>query len=205
MDEMEQLLALRFFKALGDESRLKMAGLLAHREYSVEELAATLRLKPPTISHHLGILRRIGLVHVRPEGTTHYYRLDLDALRRMHHDARPEKITVADDATTEWDRKILRDFFDGERLKQIPVNRKKREVILTWLADRFAIDARYPEKAVNEIIKRHHEDPATLRRELVDGGWMARENGVYWRISGDPGAQRTVERGVASNLRSVSS
>src|SRR6476620_1599097 len=100
MDESVQPVALQFFKALGDESRLKIAGLLAHREYSVEELAASLSLKPPTVSHHLGILRRIGLVHVRPEGTTHYYRLDLDALRRMHHDTRPEKITVADDAAS---------------------------------------------------------------------------------------------------------
>jgi hypothetical protein len=183
MDEREQPVALQFFKALGDESRLKIAGLLAHREYSVEELAASLALKPPTISHHLGILRRIGLVIVRPEGTTHYYRLDLDALRKMHHDARPEKITIADDAAnaTEWDRKILRDYFDGERLKQIPVNRKKRDVVLNWLAEQFEVQMHYPEKAVNETIKRHHEDSATLRRELVDGGWMHRENGVYWR------------------------
>lgn len=196
MDDTAQPVALQFFKALGDESRLKIAGLLAHREYSVEELAASLALKPPTISHHLGILRRIGLVQVRPEGTTHYYRLDLDALRRMHHDARPEKIAVVDhaEAATEWDRKILRDYFDGERLKQIPVNRKKREVILNWLANRFDAGARYPEKAVNEIIKRHHEDSATLRRELVDGGWMARENGVYWRTPDESDAQRTIVR-----------
>lgn len=191
MEEHEQSVALQFFKALGDESRLKIAGLLAHREYSVEELAAALALKPPTVSHHLGILRRIGLVHVRPEGTTHWYRLDLDALRRMHHDVRPERITVADDAAasaSEWERKILRDYFAGERLKQIPVKGKKRAVILDWLAARFEEGARYPEKAVNEIIKRYHEDSATLRRELVDGGWMARENGVYWR-TGKIGAE----------------
>ncbi len=183
MDGSGQSVALQFFKALGDESRLKMAGLLAQREYSVDELAASLALKPPTISHHLGILRRIGLVTVRPEGTTHWYRLDLDTLRTMHHDARPEKITVADDAAnaTEWDRKILRDYFDGERLRQIPMNRKKRTVILNWLAEQFEADARYAEKSVNEIIKRHHEDSATLRRELVEGGWMQRENGIYWR------------------------
>jgi hypothetical protein len=196
VDETDQPIALQFFKALGDESRLKIAGLLAHREYSVEELAASLALKPPTISHHLGILRRIGLVTVRPEGTTHWYRLDLDALRRMHHAARPEKITVADDTAnaTEWDRKILRDYFDGERLKQIPVNRKKREVVLNWLAEQFEADARYAEKAINEIIKRHHEDSATLRRELVEGGWMARENGVYWRTHRETDAQRSAER-----------
>lgn len=184
MSEDEQAVAMRFFKALGDEIRLEIAGLLARREYRIEQLADELGLKPPTVSHHLGILRQIGLVHTRSDGTTHYYRLDLDALRRMHRDVQPEKITVADDAETssEWERKTLRDFFAGERLKQIPVNRKKKEVILNWLVTRFDESTRYPEKAVNEIIKRHHEDSASLRRELVDGGWMARENGVYWRI-----------------------
>lgn len=36
---------LRFFKALADENRLKILGILANRECSVEELAALLRLK----------------------------------------------------------------------------------------------------------------------------------------------------------------
>ncbi len=176
--------ALQFFKALGDESRLKMAGLLASREYGVEELAAALNLRPPTVSHHLGVLRRIGLVQVRPEGTTRYYRLDFDALRRMHHETRPEKITVVDDADAgaAWERKVLRDFFDGERLKEIPASRKKRMVILAWLADRFDRDRRYPEAELNAIIARHHADTATLRREMIGTGLMARADGVYWRL-----------------------
>lgn len=184
----EQPIALRFFKALGDESRLKMAGLLAGREWSVEELAAELNLRPPTVSHHLSVLRRIGLVQVRPEGTTRYYRLDLDALRRMHEATRPEKLAVVVDADAgaAWERKVLRDFFDGERLKEIPASRKKRMVILAWLADRFAHDRRYPEAEVNAIITRHHPDAATLRRELIGTGFMARENGVYWRLD-NPG------------------
>ena len=33
-----------------------------------------------------------------------------------------------------WERKVLHDFFDGERLKEIPSSRKKRLVILKWLA-----------------------------------------------------------------------
>lgn len=196
MDETEPSVALQFFKALGDESRLKIAGLLAHREYSVEELAASLALRPPTVSHHLGVLRRIGLVHVRPEGTTHYYRLDLDALRRLHHDTGPEKIAAPDDAANAiaWEQKILRDYFRGDRLSQIPANRKKRAVILDWLAGQFAVGERYPEKTVNEIIKRHHEDTATLRRELIGGGWMARENGVYWRTPAEAESRRTMDQ-----------
>ncbi len=187
MEETEQPSALQFFKALADESRLKMAGMLANREYSVEELAASLALKSPTVSHHLGVLRRAGLVQVRPDGTTHYYRLDLDALRQLHHKVRPDNIAISQSATADsaWDRKVLSDFFDGARLKEIPASHKKRAVILTWLAEQFEIGVRYPEKAVNEIIKRHHEDSATLRRELIGGGWMERENSVYWRVGPD--------------------
>jgi hypothetical protein len=35
---------------------------------------------------------------------------------------------------------------------------------------------------VNEILKKHNEDYATLRRELVEMGYLDRKNGVYWKI-----------------------
>ncbi len=57
-----------FFKALADANRLKIVGLLARQEYSVEELAALLNLKAPTISHHLSKLAEAGLVSARAEG-----------------------------------------------------------------------------------------------------------------------------------------
>jgi len=83
-----------------------------------------------------------------------------------------------------YERRVLRQAFEGERLKQIPVSRKKRDVILNWLAGRFEIGRRYPEKELNAIIKRYHEDSATLRRELINGGWMEREQGIYWLVDG---------------------
>ncbi|HLI70730.1 MAG TPA: metalloregulator ArsR/SmtB family transcription factor, partial [Ktedonobacteraceae bacterium] len=78
-EEFETL--LHFFKVLADESRLKLLGILATREYSVEELAALLQLKAPTISHHLARLRELGLIQMRSEGNTHFYRLDAENLR----------------------------------------------------------------------------------------------------------------------------
>ncbi len=51
---------LDFFKALSNESRLKLLGVLAQRECSVEELAALLHLKASTISHHLTKLKEHG-------------------------------------------------------------------------------------------------------------------------------------------------
>jgi hypothetical protein len=46
----------------------------------------------------------------------------------------------------------------------------------------FSRDEVYSEKQVNTILKRYHDDVATLRRELVENGLMAREAGRYWRV-----------------------
>ena len=178
---------LQFFKALADENRLKMLSILANGERSVEELAALLQLRAPTVSHHLARLKEIGLVGMRSDGNTHYYWLDADALRKTNkHLLTPERMaTLVDDVEGDaWERKVLRDFFDGTRLKEIPASRKKRTVILKWFAHLFEHGVLYKEAQVNEIIQRHHEDSASLRRELVSAkeGFMQREGDMYWRI-----------------------
>lgn len=70
----------------------------------------------------------------------------------------------------------------GDRLKEIPASRKKRLVILKWLASQFEAGVNYSELLVNEIIKRYHPECATLRRELIGYQLMQRENGVYWPL-----------------------
>lgn len=184
-EEMEAV--LKYFKALADESRLKLLGLLATRERSVEELAELLALKGPTVSHHLAKLRELGLVTMRAEGNTHVHVLETSKLHELGRTlfAREAIASLATDVNAEaWERKVLSDFFEGERLKEIPASRKKRDVVLRWLADRFEPDRRYPEPEVNEVLKRHHPDFATLRRELIaeNAKLMARENGIYWRL-----------------------
>ena len=55
-------------------------------------------------------------------------------------------------------------------------------MILRWLLERcFAEDRPYPEKEVNQRLALHHPDVASLRRYLVDEGYLAREAGVYTR------------------------
>ena len=81
-----------------------------------------------------------------------------------------------------YDRKVLRDFMEGDRLKQIPRQWKKREVVLRYLAEQFEWDRRYTEKEVNEILGHTHEDYASLRRYLVDSLQLARDHEVYWRL-----------------------
>ena len=69
-----------------------------------------------------------------------------------------------------FDEKVLNNFLEGERLTEIPVSRRKRTVILRWLAGRFEPESIVFQAEVNRIIKRHHGDCATLRRELIGYG-----------------------------------
>jgi hypothetical protein len=184
MASVEFLGVLSFFKALSDESRLKIVGALAANERSVEELATLLELRAPTVSHHLAKLKELRLVSMRSEGTTHIYQLNMSEMRSLAKRmlALDTIETFREDVVSDaWERKILGDFFEGQRLKEIPASRKKREVILRWLVEGFQCGKHYPEKEVNTIIGRHHPDFATLRRELIGARLLAREAGVYWR------------------------
>jgi ArsR family transcriptional regulator len=65
----------RLFKALSDETRLKIVALLSVRELCVCHIEAALEQPQPTISRHLSTLRSSGVVETRREGTWVYYRL----------------------------------------------------------------------------------------------------------------------------------
>jgi ArsR family transcriptional regulator len=63
------------FKALADETRLKILSLLQLREMCVCEIMIALDLTQPTASHHLGLLESAGLVKDRREGKWVFYSL----------------------------------------------------------------------------------------------------------------------------------
>jgi len=65
----------RLFKALADETRLKILMLLDIREMCVCEIMVALNLTQPTASHHLGILEAAELVRDRREGKWIFYSL----------------------------------------------------------------------------------------------------------------------------------
>lgn len=182
----EELVA--FFKALADSNRLKIVGLLAEKPYSVEELAALLKLKPSTVSHHLARLTEAQLVTSRGESYYTVYQLDKKVLeeksRNMFSQTRLSSV-VADVDADAYDAKVIRDYSkrDGS-LKSLPSQRKKFEAVLRYVIKAFEVGKRYSEKRVNEILSQYHEDTALLRRELVGAGLMKREGGGgdYWRV-----------------------
>jgi DNA-binding transcriptional ArsR family regulator len=63
----------KVFKALADETRLRILGLLRAREMCVCEVMVALNLTQPTASHHLGILENVGLIKDRKEGKWVFY------------------------------------------------------------------------------------------------------------------------------------
>jgi hypothetical protein len=88
------------------------------------------------------------------------------------------------DDVPEDDARILRRYFRGGRLTQIPSQRARRRVVLDRLAQEFDVGSRYSERQVNAILRRFHEDVASLRRFLVDEGFLDRAGGEYWRSGG---------------------
>ena len=63
------------FKALADETRLRLALALRRGELCVCQLVELVGLAPSTVSQHLSVLRHAGLVETRKEGRWVYYRL----------------------------------------------------------------------------------------------------------------------------------
>jgi hypothetical protein len=79
----------------------------------------------------------------------------------------------------------LRPFVRDGRISVIPAKHAVRLLLLDRVAQAFEPGRRYPELAVNEILKRLYDDHATLRRYLVDEELLSRTpDGTYWRSGG---------------------
>jgi DNA-binding transcriptional ArsR family regulator len=78
----EDLLA-KYFRALGDPTRLRVLELLGDGERSVGDLVAALGLPQPKVSNHLACLRWCGFVQTRRAHRAIYYRLADDRLREI--------------------------------------------------------------------------------------------------------------------------
>jgi DNA-binding transcriptional ArsR family regulator len=80
-------LAVRLFKALGDEQRLRTLELLAQGEACVSEIAACFDEPLSTVSHRMKLLEGTGLVQRRREGRHVHYALADDHVVHLVRDA----------------------------------------------------------------------------------------------------------------------
>lgn len=177
------------FKALADEKRIKIVALISTRPLSVQEIATAVELTPATTSHHLAVLREAGLVEATRDQYYSVYEFRpqplFDALKTL---AAPTQSPALDSDLARYDQKVLTTYLVDGKLWSIPTQRKKRDVILRFLVERFEPDRVYSEKEVNQILVVYHDDVATLRRELVaeSAGLLTREDGRYRRVERPP-------------------
>jgi DNA-binding transcriptional ArsR family regulator len=72
------------FNAVAEPRRRQILTFLAADERDVSEIVIAVGLDQPSVSKHLGVLRRVGLVRVRRNGRHRLYRTNAEALKPMH-------------------------------------------------------------------------------------------------------------------------
>jgi DNA-binding transcriptional ArsR family regulator len=72
------------FNAVAEPRRRQILTYLAGHERAVGDIVTNLSLDQPSVSKHLGVLRRVGLVHVRCDGRHKYYRTNAEAIRPLY-------------------------------------------------------------------------------------------------------------------------
>src|SRR3972149_595599 len=145
---------VQVFKALADNNRIRILGLLSRESLSVEQLAAILGIGASTVSHHLSRLSEAGLVSAQASSYYNLYRLEpkaLEAIARRLVAVETLPAVASDIDMDAYDRKVVSDFSlpDG-RLKSIPAQRKKLEAVLRYLSRAFEPGVRYSEKQVKQ-------------------------------------------------------
>ncbi len=75
--------ASELLRSLGNRHRLLILCRLTESEYSVGDLAGFLDLRDSTVSQHLSLLRRDGLVRARRDGQTIWYSIASQSARRI--------------------------------------------------------------------------------------------------------------------------
>jgi hypothetical protein len=167
---------------LADDIRRRVVAALVLGAASVGDVRQLTGLDTREVGEALARLVAGQLV-VRADDGTHV--LLGDAFRAAAIAAAPHR--PAPDPTgdaPEDQARVLRTYLRAGRLTGIPAQRSKRLVVLDRLAQEFEVGTRYPERRVNAILREFHEDVASLRRYLVDEGFLDRSAGEYWRAGG---------------------
>jgi len=165
---------------LADEARLRVLAAIVLGASTFAAVTERSGLTDDEAARALAQLLTSGLV-VQVE---HGLAVDLDVFARTARAAStPRKPPDLSGATPEQ-ASVLRNFLDADgRLGELPARAARRRLVLEYVAGRFEPDRQYPEREVNTMLMDVHDDFASLRRFLVDEGFLEREGGVYRRIS----------------------
>ncbi|MBS3950032.1 MAG: metalloregulator ArsR/SmtB family transcription factor [Peptococcaceae bacterium] len=168
---------VQFYGALADGTRLKLIGLLALKPTCGQDLAMQLGVSAPTVSHHISKLKKLDLVSSVREDNTIFYALNTARLQQLTKGIFAEESPSA--PRRDERQKVISNFFANGRLKDIPVQRKKKLYVLEEILKAFVAERDYSEAEINDIIKGYFDDYCTIRREFIMNRYMSRDKGVY--------------------------
>jgi hypothetical protein len=169
-------------RMLLEPARLAVVGAVALDARAVDDVARETGVDRDEVVRTLAPLVQAGLV--ARDGAR--FRVDPVAWRslaqRLPRPAPPDPRIAF--GMTDDEAVVLARFFSGTRLLDLPAQLSKRLVVLERLALEFEPGRQYEEAQVNAVLHRFHDDHATLRRALVDEGFLDRAGGRYWRSGG---------------------
>lgn len=176
---------LKIFKCLSDRSRLMIINSLLEGPKYVELLAERLSLSSSTISFHLKKLEEIGLVYSQKEQYYVVYNLNDEllshTLKELIELENPE-IDKQAEREENYRKGVIEAFFEYGKLKSIPIQQKKRKIVLEEISKSFEAGKVYSEREVNIMLADYNDDFCTLRREMVAFKIMDRKNNQYWLV-----------------------
>lgn len=99
--------------------------------------------------------------------------------------ARPASDQSPDPSYDKLRETMLSRYFDtAGRLSVMPAKQSRQRIVLDLIAGRFVPGVRYAEPEINRELMAIYDDYVSLRRALVDHGFLDRADGRYWRSGG---------------------
>jgi ArsR family transcriptional regulator, arsenate/arsenite/antimonite-responsive transcriptional repressor len=182
MEIVQPLIALA--SALLDTDRLRIAGLLAAGPASRMELAEATGLSHRDLLRQLDMLQEFKIVQLEepaPRNPDQYSRYELN-----HNTFRSARLAMGKykgvkPRPTDSRLMTLETFMPGGKLNAFPKKQEQILTILNEIAGKFSPDRQYAEREVDVILEEVNEDYCTIRRYLVEYGYLSRSGGVYTR------------------------
>lgn len=153
--------------ALAAPERLKVFAAVVLGRGTAVEIAQETGIVRAKIERALGRLVREGMIG-KDRGR---YGVIEGAFGEALARSAGESGTLSDDPRVDAE---LRKFFKDGRLVSIPARRNKRLLVLDHISSMFEPGRYYPERQVNAVVREFHSDYASLRRYLVDEGFLRR-------------------------------
>ncbi len=171
---------LRLLSLLASDDRLRVFAALVLGASSAEEVSLHAGLPVKDVVRALSQLARGGLA--ARDGTA--WTAAPMVLRRCVAAALPQAPREDLGDVPAAEAAVLRSFMKDGRITSMPAQWAKRKVLLNHVAVVFEPGVRYGESEVNTLLRVFYDDHAALRRYLVDGGFLSRDHGEYWRSGG---------------------